>query len=78
MMRLLTAALVEVGAGAMSLNDFGRAVSHGDRHALKSAAPAKGLCLMEVGYDLGNPFGKSARSEESANDLILPHNALEP
>jgi tRNA pseudouridine38-40 synthase len=50
MMRLLAAALVEVGRGAMSVVEFRRIVETGDRESVKHSAPAAGLCLLEVGY----------------------------
>lgn len=60
MMRLLAAALVDVGSGEMSLESFRRIVQEGDRDAVKTSAPANGLCLMHVGYasDL-DPFLRS-------------------
>jgi tRNA pseudouridine38-40 synthase len=57
MMRLLTAALVNVGTGSWSIAEFRRIVEHRDRSAILHAAPAAGLCLLEVGYKPGkSPF----------------------
>lgn len=57
MMRLITATLVRVGAGLVSFEQFASVLDRGDRDAIKSSAPASGLCLMEVGYpDDLNPF----------------------
>lgn len=57
MMRLLTAALVEVGRGEISVDDFRNIVRTGNRSAITYSAPAGGLCLMEVGYaQHRNPF----------------------
>jgi tRNA pseudouridine38-40 synthase len=50
MMRLLTTALVNVGTGLWSEADFRRIVERGERSAILHAAPAAGLCLLEVGY----------------------------
>jgi tRNA pseudouridine38-40 synthase len=50
MMRLIAAALVEVGRGAISVEDFRSIVVTGDRGRVKHSAPAAGLCLLDVGY----------------------------
>jgi tRNA pseudouridine38-40 synthase len=75
MMRLLAAALVEVGRGAWSLSDFDRAVETGDRSAVRHSAPAAGLCLLEVGYETGVcPLGRWTDEEQmSGHHRILDH-----
>lgn len=49
--RLTVAALVEVGRRRVTPAAFTAAVAAGDRGAFRYAAPASGLCLMEVGYE---------------------------
>ncbi|GAB0498009.1 hypothetical protein MMPV_009348 [Pyropia vietnamensis] len=57
--RLAVAGLVEVGRRRMSPAAFEAAVAAGDRRAFPYAAPAAGLCLMEVGYDADDdPWGR--------------------
>lgn len=49
MVRLIAAALVEVGHGRMTPAQFGKVVAAGDRSALTvEAAPAHGLYLRQV------------------------------
>lgn len=64
MMRLLTAALVEVGSGRMTQNTFELAVRNGRRDLIKTSAPPEGLCLLQVGYppDL-HPFRDPENSQ---------------
>jgi tRNA pseudouridine38-40 synthase len=50
MVRLLVGMLVEVGAGKRSLTDFREIWEKQQREAVKYAAPARGLCLLRVGY----------------------------
>jgi tRNA pseudouridine38-40 synthase len=50
MVRLLVGMLVEVGQGKCSLQDFKRIWSTERRDLVKYSAPAKGLCLLRVGY----------------------------
>lgn len=50
MVRLLMGMLVEVGAGARSPEAFTRVWVEQRRDLVKYAAPAKGLCLLRVGY----------------------------
>lgn len=57
MVRLLTATLVQVGSGALSVQDFCRIVENGRRDEVTFSAPPNGLCLLEVGYPTAlNPF----------------------
>jgi tRNA pseudouridine38-40 synthase len=50
MVRLLVGMLVEVGAEKRSLDNFTEIWMNQRREAVKFAAPAKGLCLLRVGY----------------------------
>ena len=50
MVRLLVGLLVEVGTGERSLDNFTEIWSNERRDQVKYAAPAKGLCLLRVGY----------------------------
>jgi len=50
MMRLLVAALVDVGKGTMSVQRFGEILTNNEREAIKTSAPARGLCLLHVEY----------------------------
>ena len=53
MMRNLTGALVDVGRGHWSVEDFAQALAARDRNAMGKTAPAHGLYLVEVGYPSG-------------------------
>ncbi|MEA5510950.1 tRNA pseudouridine(38-40) synthase TruA [Crocosphaera sp. UHCC 0190] len=50
MVRLLVGMLVEVGSGKRSVGNFTEIWQNQQRHQVKYAAPAKGLCLLRVGY----------------------------
>lgn len=50
MVRLLVGMLVEVGAGTRSVADFQYVWVNRRRDLVKYSAPAKGLCLLRVGY----------------------------
>ncbi|MEC4985159.1 MAG: tRNA pseudouridine(38-40) synthase TruA [Oscillatoria sp. PMC 1068.18] len=50
MVRLLVGMLVEVGSGKRSLLEFTEIWMNQRRDQVKYAAPAKGLCLLRVGY----------------------------
>jgi tRNA pseudouridine38-40 synthase len=50
MVRLLVGMLVEVGSGERSLEEFTDIWVNQRREKVKYAAPAKGLCLLRVGY----------------------------
>lgn len=58
MVRLLIGVLVEVGNGSRSLEQFQDLWVHERRDRVKYSAPAKGLCLLRVGYP-EFPFPKS-------------------
>ena len=57
MVRLLVGLLVEVGSSKRSVNNFQTIWLEEQREQVKYAAPAKGLCLLRVGY-LDFPFDK--------------------
>lgn len=71
MMRLLVGMLVQVGTGRRSLEDFQNIWKHERREAVKYAAPAQGLCLLDVGYP-DSPFPREARSQ------AMPHFVFNP
>jgi tRNA pseudouridine38-40 synthase len=50
MVRLLVGMLVEVGSGRRSPDNFSQIWREERREAVKYAAPARGLCLLRVGY----------------------------
>ncbi len=50
MVRLLVGMLVEVGTGKRSLTNFTDIWQNQRREQVKYSAPAKGLCLLRVGY----------------------------
>lgn len=50
MMRLLVGMLVQVGSGERSLESFTHLWQQQQRDQVKYAAPARGLCLLRVGY----------------------------
>lgn len=58
MVRLLVGLLAKVGIGDISLETFAEIWTQKQRDRVKYAAPAKGLCLLNVGYD-HFPFPKS-------------------
>lgn len=50
MVRRIVAALLKVGQGRMSPDDFRRILEDGDPDQVKGLAPAYGLCLTKVNY----------------------------
>jgi tRNA pseudouridine38-40 synthase len=62
MVRLLVGMLVEVGTGERSLENFTDIWVNQRRELVKYAAPAKGLCLLRVGY-ADFPFADSVWCE---------------
>ena len=71
MMRLVTAALVDVGTGALAVEDFSDIFHQRQRHRVRHSAPASGLCLLQVGYP--GPQAPFARLEvqKSCSPMIL-------
>jgi len=51
MVRNIVGTLVDIGKGAMAEEDMVRIIEGGDRRRAGQAAPARGLCLMEVKYE---------------------------
>lgn len=51
MVRLIVGLLIEVGAGAMLPEEFTHIWQEKHRNQVKYSAPARGLCLLRVGYD---------------------------
>lgn len=51
MVRLLVGLLAKVGTGDLSLESFVEIWTQKQRDRVKYAAPAKGLCLLRVGYE---------------------------
>jgi tRNA pseudouridine38-40 synthase len=53
MVRRTVAALVEVGRGRRSVEEFGEVVAEAVPGAFSGLAPARGLCMMKVRYESG-------------------------
>ena len=51
MVRLLVGLLVKVGTGELTPQEFAEIWQHKQRDRVKYSAPAKGLCLLRVGYE---------------------------
>ena len=51
MVRLLVGMLVKVGSGELTSQDFREIWQQKQRDRVKYSAPAKGLCLLRVGYE---------------------------
>jgi tRNA pseudouridine38-40 synthase len=58
MMRLLVGMLVQVGEGDRTIESFTHIWQREQRHLVLHSAPAKGLCLLRVGYP-HTPFPES-------------------
>lgn len=71
MMRLLIGLLVQVGAGLRSPQNFTQIWQQEQRQNVKYAAPAAGLCLVNVGYD-NYPFPGDMSQE------LFPHFYFSP
>jgi len=52
MVRSLVGTMLEIGAGKMSLDEFREVIEARDRSRAGASAPAKGLFLVDVGYDV--------------------------
>jgi tRNA pseudouridine38-40 synthase len=53
MVRRLVAALVEVGRGRLTVDEFRLLLEESEPGAATAVAPAHGLCLMKVRYESG-------------------------
>lgn len=71
MMRLLVGLLVQVGDGTRSLADFVRIWQTERRDEVKHSAPAKGLCLLRVGYP-ESPFSPEAWFDTMPHPVLAP------
>ena len=50
MVRSLVGLMVDVGRGTMTIGKFNKILAGGDHTAIRRVAPARGLCLVTVGY----------------------------
>ena len=71
MVRLLVGMLVEVGGGKRSPENFTEIWQNQRRKEVKYSAPAKGLCLLRVGYP-ESPFAKHLWFDTQPNFLLAP------
>ncbi|WP_036485191.1 tRNA pseudouridine(38-40) synthase TruA [Myxosarcina sp. GI1] len=71
MVRLLVGMLVEVGTGARSLSNFTQVWRDRRRDLVKYSAPAKGLCLLRVGYP-ELPFPQSVWFDTQPTFVLEP------
>ena len=69
MVRLLVGMLVEVGGGKRSPEDFTNIWQNQRREKVKYSAPAKGLCLLRVGYPQ-MPFSNHLWFDTQPNFLL--------
>lgn len=69
MVRLLVGMLVEVGVGKRSPEDFTKIWQNQRREDVKYSAPAKGLCLLRVGYPQ-IPFANNLWFDTQPNFLL--------
>ena len=58
MVRIIAGTLRDIGSGKLAPGALKRAIDTGDRLDLGVTAPAHGLTLMEVFYDLPEPAGR--------------------
>jgi tRNA pseudouridine38-40 synthase len=71
MVRLLVGLLVKVGAGELDAESFTHIWQQEDRPAVKHSAPAKGLCLLRVGYPY-TPFPEKVWFDTQPHWLLQP------
>ncbi|BAZ45050.1 tRNA pseudouridine synthase A [Chondrocystis sp. NIES-4102] len=71
MVRLLVGMLVEVGSQKRSLESFTEIWQNQRREEVKYSAPAKGLCLLRVGYP-EFPFAKHLWYDTQPNFILAP------
>ncbi len=72
MVRLLVGLLVKVGAGELDAESFTHIWQQEDRPAVKHSAPAKGLCLLRVGYP-HMPFPEKVWFDTQPHWLLNDH-----
>ena len=56
MVRALVGTLLEVGRGKITPAEFRRVLESGERAQAGRTAPARGLCLMRIRYDVPAPI----------------------
>lgn len=66
LVRSLMGTLIDVGKGRICVADFKRLLTHPDRSAAGSTAPAKGLVLHHVAYEDPHDSYNSAENQTSA------------
>ena len=71
MVRLLVGMLIEVGIGKRSIESFTEIWQNRRREEVKYSAPAKGLCLLRVGYPLF-PFPKQVWFDTQPIYVLAP------
>ena len=71
MVRLLVGMLVEVGIGKLSPTDFTQLWQNRQREKVKYSAPAKGLCLLRVGYPIF-PFAEKVWFDTQPMYVLAP------
>ena len=71
MVRLLVGMLIEVGIGKRSLENFTEIWQNQRREEVKYSAPAKGLCLLRVGYPTF-PFPKQIWFDTQPTYVLTP------
>ena len=54
MVRIMAGTLFEIGKGKITADRIDEAYQTGDRNLLGPTAPAQGLCLLNVSYDLSD------------------------
>jgi tRNA pseudouridine38-40 synthase len=75
MVRLLVGLLVKVGTGELTPEEFAEIWQHQQRDRVKYSAPAKGLCLLRVGYE-ECPFPKSIWFNSQPHFYLATENLL--
>jgi tRNA pseudouridine38-40 synthase len=71
MVRLLVGLLVQVGNGDLSVDEFTKIWQTEQRSQVRHSAPAKGLCLLRVGYP-DFPFPESIWYDTQPEFRLLP------
>ncbi len=71
--RMMSAALIALGEGRISLDELKRILEARDKHACRFNAPAKGLYLVSVGYtpwnDQPDQLSHMAKSDRTVENL---------
>jgi len=69
MVRLLVAALLAVGRGELGAAELEGLLRGGDRRRLPGPAPARGLCLIRVGYEDDAEARERGKSDAETEDV---------